>query len=101
MRPLLARPVFERLVSGLTLCLGIESLITLQDVRRLASEDAIEICRWAAHAMFKTAMRERNGAPARNRPPRRNPRKAAEHLTETKGGIRRRASYWPDCPAVD
>ena len=47
-RPLLAASLFERLVSGLTLCLGIESLITLQDVRTLSPDQAVEICRWAA-----------------------------------------------------
>jgi AcrR family transcriptional regulator len=75
-RPLLTGSHFERLVSGLTLCLGVESLITLQDVRRLASEDAIEICRWAAHAMFETALREQNDAASKSRHSRRKPKKA-------------------------
>jgi AcrR family transcriptional regulator len=61
-RPVLAPSRFERLVSGLTLCLGIESLITLQDVRCLGPGDAIEICRWAAHAMLEVALVEQNSA---------------------------------------
>jgi AcrR family transcriptional regulator len=74
-RPLLTVAPFERLVSGLTLCLGIESLITLQDVRRLAPEDAIEICRWAAHAMFETALRERNDPVTKGRRSPQKPKK--------------------------
>jgi AcrR family transcriptional regulator len=75
-RPLLTPSLFERLVSGLTLCLGIESLITLQDVRRLGAEDAIEICRWVARAMLEAAMREKNHANSQSRPSRQKPVKA-------------------------
>jgi AcrR family transcriptional regulator len=75
-RPLLPSPVFERLVSGLTLCLGIECLITLQDVRCLAPEDAIEVCRWAAHAMLEAALSGQNGAESKARCSREKPRKA-------------------------
>src|SRR5262245_36559590 len=76
-RPLITASRFERLVSGLTLCLGIESLITLQDVRRLAPEDAIGICRWVAHAMLETALREQNSAASKSRPSRQKPTKAS------------------------
>jgi AcrR family transcriptional regulator len=68
-RPLLAAPLFERLVSGLTLCLGIESLITLQDVRTLAPKQAVEICRWAAQAMLEATLREQNDAVSESRRP--------------------------------
>jgi hypothetical protein len=74
-RPLLAASRFERLVSGLTLCLGVESLITLQDVRCLTPEGAIEICRWAAHAMLGTALREQNNSASKSRRSRK-PKKA-------------------------
>jgi AcrR family transcriptional regulator len=66
-RPLLASSRFGRLVSGLTLCLGIESLITLQDVRALTPEQSVDICRWAAQAMLDAALREQSGALPRNR----------------------------------
>ena len=75
-RPLLPASRFERLVSGLTLCLGIESLITLQDVRCLTPEGAIEICRWAAHAMLETALREQNNSASKSRRSRK-PKKAS------------------------
>jgi AcrR family transcriptional regulator len=75
-RPLLKAPLFERLVSGLTLCLGIESLITLQDVRCLAPEGAIEICRWAAHAMLETTLREQSALAAKSPRSRKQPENA-------------------------
>ena len=60
----------------LTLCLGIESLITLQDVRCLGPEDAIEICRWAAHAMLEAALVEQDSAPSKSRKASEKPRNA-------------------------
>jgi AcrR family transcriptional regulator len=65
-RPLLTASLFERLVSGLTLCLGIESLITLQDVRTLSPNQAVEICRWAAQGMLEAALREQSEAGSKN-----------------------------------
>jgi AcrR family transcriptional regulator len=76
-RPRLTVSLFECLVSGLTLCLGIESLITLQDVRRLGAEDAIEICRWAAQAMFERALRQQGDAAPKNRRSHRRSKKDA------------------------
>ena len=75
-RPLLATSLFDRLVSGLTLCLGIESLITLQDVRTLSPDQAVEICRWAAHAMLETALREQNSSASKSGLPHK-PKKAS------------------------
>lgn len=66
-RPLLATSLFDRLVSGLTLCLGIESLITLQDVRTLSPDQAVEICRWAAQGMLEATLREQNEAGSKSR----------------------------------
>jgi len=65
-RPLLTASLFERLVSGLTLCLGIESLITLQDVRTLSPNQAVEICRWAAQGMLEATLREQSEAGSKN-----------------------------------
>jgi hypothetical protein len=46
---------FERLVSALTLLIGWESMIVLQDVRGLDSADAEEVCVWAARALVAVA----------------------------------------------
>ena len=56
-RPKLSPSRFKRLVSGLTLCLGIEALITLQDVRGLTPAQSVEICRWTAQALLASALR--------------------------------------------
>ena len=68
-RPLLAPSRYQRLVSGLTLCLGIESLITLQDVRALTPEQSVDICRWAAQAMLEAVLREQSAAATKSRAP--------------------------------
>ena len=64
-RPLLAPSRYQRLVSGLTLCLGMESLITLQDIRALTPGQSIEICRWAGRAMLDAALREQRNSKTR------------------------------------
>jgi AcrR family transcriptional regulator len=43
---------FERLVSALTLLIGWESMIVLQDTRALTPADAEEVCVWAARALL-------------------------------------------------
>jgi AcrR family transcriptional regulator len=43
---------FERLVSALTLLIGWESMIVLQDVRALSAAEAEEVCVWAARALL-------------------------------------------------
>jgi AcrR family transcriptional regulator len=64
-RPLLAPARYQRLVSGITLCLGMESLITLQDVRALTPDQSIEVCRWAGRAMLDAALREQHKSKTR------------------------------------
>jgi hypothetical protein len=41
---------FEQLVSALTLVIGWEAMIVLQDTRRLSASDAEEVCVWVARA---------------------------------------------------
>lgn len=43
---------FERLVSALTLLIGWESMIVLQDLRGLDAQQAEEVCVWAARALL-------------------------------------------------
>jgi hypothetical protein len=43
---------FERLVSALTLLIGWESMIVLQDTRALTAAEAEEVCVWAARALL-------------------------------------------------
>jgi AcrR family transcriptional regulator len=55
-RPRLKGLSYERLVSGLTLCIGPEALIVLRDTRGLSNEDATKICRWVARALLEAAL---------------------------------------------
>ena len=46
---------FARLVSALTLLMGWESMIVLQDTRGLTAAEAEEVCVWAARALVAAA----------------------------------------------
>ena len=50
---------FERLVSALTLLMGWESMIVLQDTRALSAVEAEEVCVWAARALVAATTGER------------------------------------------
>lgn len=60
-KPRLSRRAYQRLVSALTLTLGVESLVILHDIRGLDSKQSIEICQWAAGALLEAALREGGG----------------------------------------
>ena len=47
---------FEQLVSGLTLLIGWESMIVLQDIRGLSQDDAEDVCVAAARALVAAAV---------------------------------------------
>jgi AcrR family transcriptional regulator len=49
---------FERLVSALALCIGIEALLILRDIRGLDTEEAEEVSRWAAQALLRVTLTE-------------------------------------------
>jgi AcrR family transcriptional regulator len=49
---------FRRVVAALSLCMGIESLIVLQDVCGLEAKEAVEVSRWAAQALLQAGLRE-------------------------------------------
>lgn len=51
-RDVLTPDRYERLVSALTLAIGWESMIVLQDIRGLSAEEAEEVCAWAARALL-------------------------------------------------
>ena len=46
------------LVAALSLCMGIEALIVLQDVCGLEAAEAVEVSRWAAQALLQAGLRE-------------------------------------------
>lgn len=60
-KPRLSKRAYERLVSALTLTLGVEALVILHDIRGLDSKQSIEVCQWAAGALLEAALREGGG----------------------------------------
>jgi AcrR family transcriptional regulator len=56
---------YERLVSALAMCVGIEALIVLRDLRGLHESDAEEVSRWAAQTLLRESLEE--SAPDRRR----------------------------------
>jgi hypothetical protein len=55
LRDELAPERFERLVSALTLLMGWEAMIVLQDTRGLTASEAEEVCVWAARTLLAAA----------------------------------------------
>lgn len=51
---------FERLVSALALCIGIEALLVLRDIRGLDEAEMKEVSRWAARALLRASLEERD-----------------------------------------
>ena len=53
---------YRRVVTALSLCMGIEALIVLQDVCGLESAEAIKVSRWAAQALLQAGLHEANAS---------------------------------------
>jgi len=51
---------FERLVSGLALCVGIEALLVLRDIRGLDLAAAEEVSRWVARSLLHASLADSN-----------------------------------------
>jgi len=49
---------FERLVSALASCVGMDSLFVLQDVRGLSARAAERVTLWTARALLAASVRE-------------------------------------------
>jgi AcrR family transcriptional regulator len=54
---------FRRLVSALSLCMGIEALIVLRDVCALKSSEAEEVLHWAARMLLRCSLAEVHASP--------------------------------------
>jgi AcrR family transcriptional regulator len=50
---------FQRLVSALSMVIGIEALLVLRDIRGLSQEESIETSVWAARELLKAALNSR------------------------------------------
>jgi AcrR family transcriptional regulator len=49
---------YDRLVSALAMCVGIEALIVLRDLRGLPAREAEEVSRWAARTLLRESLAE-------------------------------------------
>ncbi len=54
---------FNRLVAGLSLCMGIEALVVLQDICGLEAAEAVAVSQWAAQMLLQAGLREANASP--------------------------------------
>ncbi len=57
-KPRIGRQRFERLVSALTSCVGMDSLFLLQDTRGLSAPAAERVTRWTARALLAASVRD-------------------------------------------
>lgn len=51
----------ERIVGGLSLCMGIEALVVLRDICGFSPNEATEISRWTAQAILRAGLDTRDG----------------------------------------
>lgn len=61
LRGQIAEHELRRLVLAIRSVTGIEALVWLTDVAGLSSDDAIELMRWSARAMYRSALAEASG----------------------------------------
>lgn len=54
----LSRREYDRLVSALTLCVGVEAALVLRYLSGLSPKDATDTCRWAARQLLLGALKE-------------------------------------------
>jgi len=54
---------FERLVSGVALCVGIEALLVLRDIRGLDQAEAEEVSRWVARSLLHASLAQAKASP--------------------------------------
>lgn len=57
-RTMLGKRRFARLVSAIAMCVGIEALIVLRDLRGLSEREAEEVSRWAAGTLLRASLDE-------------------------------------------
>jgi AcrR family transcriptional regulator len=55
----LGKKRYERLVSALTVCLGIDALIVLRDLRALTDAEAEAVSLWTARALLRASLAEK------------------------------------------
>ena len=64
-RTTLGKRRYERLLSAIAMCVGIEALIVLRDLRGLTERDAEEVSRWAAGTLLRASLDDAKRARAK------------------------------------
>jgi len=67
LRAWMPEPELRRLILAIRSATGIEARVWLTDVAGLSSDDAIELMRWSARAMYRAALAEHGKRPERQR----------------------------------
>ncbi|MEP6939844.1 MAG: TetR/AcrR family transcriptional regulator [Rudaea sp.] len=67
LRARLGAAAHARLVSALSLTMGIEALLVLRDIRGLSAAQAVQISHWMARALLKQSLAERQAEQRRSR----------------------------------
>ena len=58
LKPRLGKSAYARLVSALSLVVGIEALLVLRDIRGLTGTQATQVSQWMARAVLRETLRE-------------------------------------------
>jgi AcrR family transcriptional regulator len=67
LKPRLDRATYSRLVTALSLIVGIEALIVMRDLRGLGTAQAIQVSQWMARAVLSATLRETTATAAPGR----------------------------------
>lgn len=67
LRPRLGPSAYARLVSAFALCMGIEAILVLRDIRGLSAAQATQVSRWMARALLKQTLSEQSAQKRRSR----------------------------------
>jgi AcrR family transcriptional regulator len=59
LRTQLEPAAWKRLVTGLTVCVGIEAMLVLRDIHGMAPAQAIRVCQWMSVALVREALANR------------------------------------------
>ena len=58
----MSKTAFRHLVLAVRAACGIEALVWLTDIGGLSREEAVDLMRWSARALYRTAFSEASGA---------------------------------------
>jgi hypothetical protein len=63
LRPQLSKDQYQRLVSALAVCTGMEAIMVLRDIRGLSPAKTTQVCQWMAQAVVRATLSAEPGEP--------------------------------------